>query len=170
MSELEDKAIEFATKAHGDQKYGTYPYERHLSDVAAVAKFHKLPEAVQIAAWLHDTLEDTNTRYNEIVHAFGSEIAILVYAVTNEYGKTRKERNAKTYPKIKANKLAISLKLCDRIANLKFSIAQKDTGKVGMYLKEHEEFKLALYTNGDWKNLWDQLEALIVLGKSLIQA
>ena len=54
-----------------------------------------------MASWLHDVVEDTETKLKEVEEMFGPEVARLVSAVTNEDGPNRKVRHALTYPKIR---------------------------------------------------------------------
>ena len=134
---LLDKAIEFATQKHAAQRYDAFPYTKHLSDVDAVLiRFGINDENMRCSAYLHDTIEDTATNYGEIKNNFNTEIAEIVYAVTDEVGRTRKERQEKTYPKLAKNSAAIVLKLADCIANIEYSIASKNTKMVELYRSE----------------------------------
>ena len=110
-----------------------------------------------IAAYLHDILEDTGLSYNDVKRHFGIEVAEMVYCVTDELGRNRKEKKEKTLPKTASNKDAIILKLADRIANIEHG------GKIDMYAKEYQEFKGALYLNTpeDGKKMWEHLDFLL---------
>ncbi len=161
------EAILFAKAAHGSQRYGQHEYIVHPENVVQVIKIFsdELDESLIIAGYLHDTIEDTPTSYSDIKKKFGAEPAELVYAVTDELGRNRAERHVKTYPKIAANKKAIALKLADRISNVAYSIANRES-RFLMYLKEHDGFKQAL-SNGTHKAMWDQLEKLFLQGVAL---
>ena len=137
------------------------PYEFHLRMVAQVAKDFEhlldntvdyftgeslqgwnshtvvtLRQACHKAAWGHDLIEDARQSYNDVKGVLGQEAADIVFAVTNETGKTRKERaNAKYYEKIRNTKGAIFVKLCDRIANVQYGKLTKSR-QVEMYKKE----------------------------------
>lgn len=142
------QARAFAVQAHGDQKYGVNDYVKHLDDVYEIASKLKEPDLeILIACYLHDVLEDTDCSYRTLEMNFGKEVSDMVYAVTDELGRDRKERKQKTYSKIvKCNK-AITLKACDRLANIS---ACYDGGianwnllgkaKYEMYASEHIEF------------------------------
>lgn len=165
---------DFAVKAHANQKYGNDPYERHLCDVVDVfnefsqiiidndGNYYIIYAIMESAAWLHDVLEDTDISYEKIRDTFGSNVADLVNAVTDEPGKNRKERKANTLPKIKEyGYLAIALKLCDRIANIENCIDTKNKGLMKMYAKEYPSFKEALYHEGDLLDpMWDRLDEI----------
>lgn len=141
-----DRVAKAACKAHLDrnQKYGDYlPYTFHLRAVVENLPSNASADLV-MAAWLHDAIEDAGMTYNDVLTLTGSTVcAEIVYAVTNEMGRNRKERHDKTYPKIRANQDAITLKLADRYANTEFS---KATGHrmFGVYVSELPEFLKAL--------------------------
>ena len=119
------QCFEFAVSQHQEkgQSYGVYEYKFHLEQVADIAKKYSylllLGQIGQVicACYGHDLLEDC-CNYNDIFGVFGSEVTEIIYAVTNELGRNRKERAEKTYPKIRKNRLAVYVKLCDRIAIL----------------------------------------------------
>jgi (p)ppGpp synthase/HD superfamily hydrolase len=141
-----------AISLHGAQDYDGKPYFYHLEQVVDVLKeFGFTDDKYVVAGYLHDTLEDTAVSYKDIEKEFGKDVAEIVYCVTDELGRDRKERKAKTYPKIRSNPDAIVVKLADRIANMRSSkINQKGLSK--MYQKEMDTFKKELYDE-------DQIEA-----------
>jgi (p)ppGpp synthase/HD superfamily hydrolase len=156
---LIEKALKFAIRAHGDQKYGEYPYAYHLQSVAnQLGDWGYTSEEYQCSAILHDTIEDTGTTKEELAKEFTPEIAEIVYAVSDEPGKNRAERHEKTYPKIASNQKALVVKLADRVSNVKASL--NDAGKFKMYKKEYDGFKKALYSETN-KKMWDELDRLM---------
>ena len=85
-------------------------------------------------------IEDTRVSYNDVVQALGKEAADIIYAVTNEKGKNRKERaNDKYYEGIRNTPGAVFVKLCDRIANVQYSKMTKSR-MYEMYEKENDNF------------------------------
>ena len=118
---------------------------------------------IVLASILHDTLEDTEFNYNDLVAATSVEIAEIVYDVTDELGRNRFERHTKTYPKTAANPKAILVKLADRIANTRHS-KRGETRFFKMYRREYNEFREALYNEtyfSDYpqmKVLWEILD------------
>lgn len=114
-----------------------------------------------LARWLHDAVEDTDMTVAQVELMFGKRVADLVYRVTNEQGKNRRERHEKTYPKILASDDAITLKLADRIANVEASIETSDNDKIGMYLKEYEGFRNKLHKDGTHDAMWRHLDFLL---------
>lgn len=164
------EATYLAISLHGMQTYDKHPYIYHLEQVVDVLKeFGFTDDKFLISGLLHDVLEDTGISYNDIKNQFGEEIAEIVYAVTDELGRNRKERKAKTYPKIMANTNAIIVKLADRIVNVRYSMKHKpEMGK--MYSREFGEFKNALYssTHTEANGMWDELES-IISGETIIE-
>jgi (p)ppGpp synthase/HD superfamily hydrolase len=94
-------------------------------------------------------IEDCRVSYNDVKQHLGEEAADIVYAVTNEKGKTRKERaNTAYYQGIRETPGAIFVKLCDRIANVQY--ARMTTSRMfEMYKKENPHFTqmLGRYTD-----------------------
>ncbi len=146
-----DRAREFAFNAHNSTNHfydGKIPYTFHLELViVAYNKFvgmyfsdHNDRVHVKAACWLHDTIEDTRTNYSALYQAFGTPVADTVYAVTNEKGKSRAERASDAYyAGIRANKQAVFVKLCDRLANVGYSKLTQ-SGMFSKYQKENDEF------------------------------
>ena len=158
---IEDAKL-FAIRHHGLQEYDGFPYHKHLQDVVSnVIKFGYVNEDFVIAAWLHDSIEDCSVTYNDIKKLFGESVAEIVYRVTDELGRNRKERKKKTYPKIRECKNATFIKLCDRIANFENSI-KRGHSMIDAYIKEHAEFKHALKVEHEWDDAWDYLDGLII--------
>ena len=86
-AELVAKAKALATKAHTGQvrKYTGDPYITHPTAVAEMVAAAGGDAAAVAAAFLHDTLEDTDLTYAEIVEACGTEVADLVVELTDVY-------------------------------------------------------------------------------------
>lgn len=151
-----------AVKAHSNQSYDEiFPYEKHLDDVVDVLKRYGFSGKYIVAGYLHDSIEDDGISYNDIKKNFGVDVAEMVYCVTDELGRNRKEKKEKTLPKTASNPDAIILKLADRIANIEHG------GKVDMYAKEYQEFKGVLFLNtpNDGKLMWEYLDILMGVNK-----
>jgi len=149
-----------AVKAHSNQTYADiFPYEKHLDDVVEILKRFGYSGKFIVAGLLHDSMEDDAISYNDLKRHFDIDVAEIVYCVTDELGRNRKEKKEKTLPKIASNPDAIIVKLADRIANI------EQGGKVDMYAAEYAEFKGALYLNTpkDAKPMWLHLEKLLKL-------
>jgi (p)ppGpp synthase/HD superfamily hydrolase len=86
-------------------------------------------------------------------------VADIVYRVTDDPGRSRKERKEKTYPKLAKSVDAITVKLADRIANVEAS-KMGNPGLLEMYRREHGRFVAELFpvsgsepTLGMWLHL-----------------
>lgn len=115
MSKLKE-AILFARKKHDGQldDTGEDYYLVHLLPVATAVSTLSHDEDVVVAALLHDTVEDTDTTYEELVENFGKRVADLVMEVTQE-GK--KDNYGYYFPRLKTAE-GILIKLCDRASNI----------------------------------------------------
>ena len=93
--ELVAKARAFAARKHASQtrKYTGEPYVCHLEAVARVLQAHGIDQPVILsAAYLHDTVEDTDTTIQELIAEFGDPIAELVYWLTDAEKGNRDSR------------------------------------------------------------------------------
>jgi len=115
MSRLVDKALEFASMKHeGQLDDQNRPYFfAHIVQVHSLLKDVTDDEEILCAGILHDTIEDTDTTYEELVHEFNKEIADLVLELT--FQGTRE--TGRYFPLIHSRK-AIVVKFADRLSNL----------------------------------------------------
>lgn len=166
-----------------NQKYGNnLPYSFHLNCVEKQGlKFKNLlnrEELIVVIAGLicHESIEDFRMTYNDILNTcdklyiedernfkyiedFGKKVADIVYCVTDEKGKNRKERKSdKYYKELSENKLAVFVKLADISANTLFS---KLTGSTmyDKYKSEFKYFKEMCYVE-EYKDFFDYLESI----------
>jgi Guanosine polyphosphate pyrophosphohydrolases/synthetases len=114
----------FATDKHKMQhrKNGS-PYITHPISVANLLLKYKKSHNINrllAAAYLHDTLEDTDTSYYELVDVFGYDIAgIVMELTTNEDMKNDIGKNKYLAYKLNSmTKWALAIKLCDRLDNV----------------------------------------------------
>lgn len=133
-----------------NQKYDhVLPYGFHLKMTASyVSRYGYLVAnsetdvlVLYAAAYLHDTIEDARLTYNDIIQFISDfceenpsdakidmlqikeEVPEIVYALTNEKGRNRRERaNEVYYRGIRATKFAPFVKMCDRLANIHYSV------------------------------------------------
>ncbi|OIN87202.1 MAG: bifunctional (p)ppGpp synthetase/guanosine-3',5'-bis(diphosphate) 3'-pyrophosphohydrolase [Alphaproteobacteria bacterium CG1_02_46_17] len=123
---IED-AVEFAKVKHeGQVRSSGEPYYTHPLEVAGILADMKMDPATIITAILHDTLEDTNTTYEEIEKKFSPEVASLVNGVsklTKIESQTVEGKQAENFRKLL---LAMSedirvllVKLADRLHNMR---------------------------------------------------
>lgn len=139
------KSIKFATEKHKGQfrKVSGKPYVTHPIEVSQlVSKFKssKKIEELQVAAVLHDTLEDTETSFVELASEFSPLVASLVLELTSDPVLVQK-LSKKEYLKKKMlgmSSYGLLIKLCDRLSNIKDSPtekAKKDTKEILDFLK-----------------------------------
>jgi (p)ppGpp synthase/HD superfamily hydrolase len=86
-ADVVQRAAAFARAKHGDtlDDDGKLFFEAHLAKVADLLRVVTPDDHNLIAAgYLHDTLEDTDTTYEELVEEFGRDVADLVLEVTQE--------------------------------------------------------------------------------------
>ncbi len=158
---------QYAIKCHQETNhlYDGHPYVFHLNMVYEEALFfsYLVPETDRelflAGAWVHDVIEDCRQSYHDVKSYTCEAVAALAYALTTEKGKNRKERaNAKYYNEMKRIPFAVLLKVCDRIANLKYSI-KTESRMAELYVRENETFISAL-NDGSCD---DAFKALILL-------
>lgn len=169
MTNKLDNVRDFAKQHHENpypcQRYGSLPYSAHLDAVVEVIEryLYYINEKYHLdvinSGYCHDLIEDTEVSCKMIEAFLNKNVAEIVYAVSNELGRNRKERNFKTYPKIWDNDLAIFVKLADRIANTTNSKNSKHR-MYKVYKNEYPVFKYALDVRGLYPKMWKELDLL----------
>ena len=122
-----EEAFDFASRLHaGQYRVSEEPYIIHPVEVAKILVDLKADSHTIIAAFLHDILEDTDTKPEEIRDRFGDDVLTLVQGVT-KLGKlqfkSKEERQAENFRRLfiaMANDIRIIfLKLADRLHNMR---------------------------------------------------
>jgi GTP pyrophosphokinase len=110
------KAARFAQQKHGSQldDDGKNYFDTHIVQVFQVLCLITNDTEVIAAGLLHDTIEDTDTTYEELVQEFGVTIADLVMEVTHE---GHADNIGYYFPRL-ASKRGIMIKFADRLSNL----------------------------------------------------
>lgn len=110
------KAFNFAREKHMGQldDEGDEYFFAHLCPVVDILKQVTDDETILAAAYLHDTLEDTDTDFRDLVINFGNEVADLVLEVTHS---GEKDQKGYYFPFLKT-KNGILIKFADRLSNL----------------------------------------------------
>jgi len=116
MTELRIKAIRFGAEKHQGQldDCGKSYFDTHILQVESILRNITDDEEIWVAGLLHDTIEDTDTTYEELKENFGQRVADLVMEVTHE-GK--KDEVGYYFPRLHS-KDAILIKFADRLSNL----------------------------------------------------
>lgn len=143
----ESLAAGFAACAHRNQvrKYTGEPYIHHCAEVASL--LHETCRSVVTvsmlqAAWLHDTLEDTDVTEAQLRFIFGVYTARLVVGLTDVAASdlgNRAIRKAFDRDRLSAEIPDVqTIKCCDLISNTT-SIAEHDPVFAKVYLREKRE-------------------------------
>lgn len=130
MTNLLEKALQFATKAHEGQyrKTRNVPMISHPIRVAEVLKESGFSNEVVAAGYLHDTVEDTPVTIEEIEDEFGNEVARLVAGNTEDKSKSWEERKQHTIDWVKEAPLEIKALICaDKWDNLQSMVEDYST-------------------------------------------
>ncbi len=135
-----EKIKEYVKIKHGKQrrKQGT-PYYLHPYAVAEILKNKGFDEEYQATGLLHDILEDTNGKQEEILSLSNNKVLQAVLLVTKE-----NDYNMQDYiTRIEKNDIAKMVKLADRYHNLKESLLTKPSFKK-KYIKETEKWYIKM--------------------------
>ncbi|MDX1905894.1 MAG: HD domain-containing protein [Bacteroidia bacterium] len=159
----------YATRCHAEthHTYDGHPYAYHLEQVAEAALpfVGVYPEEVQAdilaACWCHDLIEDARQTYRDVLRVNGETVAEIVFALTNDKGRTREERaGARYYQGIRDTPHATLVKLCDRIANVRHSLLTQGR-MLDVYRQEYPHFRAQLYRAGELEPVWACLDTLL---------
>lgn len=140
------EAASFAALKHRDQRrkdVDATPYINHPLDVARILTEAGVDDVeVLMAAILHDTIEDTKTKAEELTERFGARVCGLVLEVTDD--KTLDKLERKRLQVIKApakSDDAKMIKIADKLANLrdfKSPPAGWSEARIGAYIQFSE--------------------------------
>lgn len=109
-----------AHRAHRRKDAAATPYVNHLIEVAHLLSEAGCGVAVIAAGYLHDSIEDVEVTYAMLSAEFGSEIADLVLAVTDDKSLPKQVRKEKQVERAAhATPEQAALKLADKVSNLR---------------------------------------------------
>ncbi len=119
------KALDFIARKHTDQQRKgkrQEPYINHLAEVArllAEATNGRDP-ALVMAGLLHDTIEDTDTTFDDLKEEFGPVVARVVREVTDDKSLKKQERKRLQVETVHGkSRRAKLLKVADKTSNLR---------------------------------------------------
>ncbi len=144
------RATDYAARQHIAQRRkgeSAEPYINHLTEVAALlAEATEGADAVLVmGGLLHDTLEDTDSTYEDLEQLFGSDVAALVAEVTDDKSLPKEERKRlqieKTPSKSRRAKL---LKLADKTSNLRSLVQSPPRGWTEQRLRDYVDWAEAV--------------------------
>lgn len=169
LESLEEQARRYATRAHAEagqrRKYTDEPYIVHPAAVAELVRSVSADDALLATAWLHDTVEDTDTTLNDIEVHFGPRVAQLVEMLTDCAQPQAKNRAARKLAHFRhtasASPEAQTIKLADIIDNTR-AIVRFDPHFARVYLVE-KRIQIGLLKQGD-AQLWQQASTIIEQG------
>lgn len=139
------QALQFATDAHkGQKRSGGEPYIGHPVRVAQTIEQYKKShniDALIAAAYLHDTIEDTDTTHQALHDLFGGLVASLVLELTSDKEKIAKLGKSEYLAKKMAHDMssyALVIKLADRLDNVQDIATAKSPAWRARYKAETE--------------------------------
>ena len=172
-----------------NQTYGDeLPYGYHLDMVVnGIRDFGHLVCAREedllplfFGGYYHDSIEDARLTYNDVLKTargmMTEEQALMateiVYALTNDKGRTRAERAGEEYYKgIRKTPYAPFVKLCDRLANITYSCSGVNDNSLRMkevYKGEIPHFLASINPHSDDPRLLVPQEVVYKLAECLI--
>ena len=178
-----DRAYWFAIRAHRGQKRkdGTTPYIQHPIEVAEIVSTMSQVPSVIVAALLHDVVEDTYVKLNDIARMFGIYVADLV---SDQSENKRREKPASDTWRLRkeeaiekiagAGKEAKVISLADKLSNIRsiwrdyqnigdevfnrFNIQEKKNH--GWYYRSMRDQYIGLKGTEAWKEYSDLIERI----------
>ena len=145
ITESKEQALAYAAHAHqGQTRSSGAPYISHPVRVANIVqqykKSHNIDELIQ-AAYLHDTIEDTDTTHEALQDLFGGLVASLVLELTSDLEQIKKIGKKDYLAKKMAHELSswgLVIKLADRLDNVSDIATAKDAKWRAKYKAETE--------------------------------
>lgn len=122
------RAAVFAARVHSTHRRkgaAQEPYINHVLEVAEILAAHGAPPEAQIAALLHDTVEDSSddpepVTLDRLAAEFGERVAAIVAEVTDDKSLPKETRKALQIRHANGkSEAAKQLKLADKISNLR---------------------------------------------------
>lgn len=171
------QALNFSAYKHRYQqrKDNTTPYINHPIAVANILlnEAGVTDEAILIAALLHDTVEDTDTTFEEIEQQFGEIVSKIVAEVTDDKSLPKAVRKQQQIDHAAGlSDRAKLLKLADKTANLRDVTATPPDGWSATRIDDYVEWGKAVIdqlrgTHAELESLFDKA---YVRGKQTIHA
>lgn len=147
---IEEKAYLFAENAHKEQKTKVTkrPYIEHPKEVGELLKEFGFSSEIVAAGYLHDVVEDTNVKLEEIEKEFGTEVSRFVKFNTEDKTKNWEERKKHTVETLKnASFEEKAFVAADKYSNMKRMIRDFD------FVNDEEVF-WGFFGRGKEKQKW----------------
>lgn len=166
--DLLNRAYVFSMKAHGTQKRASGdPYFLHPLEVAGILAGMKLDAATIATGLLHDTLEDTVAKPEDIKGNFGQEVLRLVEGVTKlsrielQSDRTKQAENFRKLVLAMSDDIRVLLvKLADRLHNMRTLHFITDEAKRRRIAAETLDIYAPLADRIGMESMKDELEDL----------
>lgn len=167
---LEDvkQALDYATQAHaGQTRSGGEPYIGHPVRVAQTIQQYKQShniDALIAAAYLHDTIEDTDATHEALHDLFGGLVASLVLELTSDLEQIKKVGKKEYLAKKMAHDMSsygLVIKLADRLDNVQDIATAKSPAWRARYKAETEHIMDYLERNRILSGTHKKLVSLI---------
>lgn len=179
----------YALHQQVNQTYGEgLPYGYHLDMVVNGVRDYGYLVCVReedvlplcFGGYYHDSIEDARLTYNDVLRVarnmLTEEQALMateiVYALTNDKGRTRAERAGENYYKgIRETPYAPFMKLCDRLANITFSCSSMNSSSLHMkevYKNEMHHFLKSICADSDDPRLKVPHDVVLKIAECLI--
>jgi (p)ppGpp synthase/HD superfamily hydrolase len=149
MTDLIRTAMNMAMYAHRNQerKFTGEPYWHHLAEVAGIVETVQGSGEMIAAAWLHDTLEDTDLPAHAILDKCGEEVLHLVFWLTDvsqpKHGNREMRKRFDRWHMAQAPWNAQTIKLADMLSN-SVNIVKHDPNFAKVYLREKHKLLIAM--------------------------
>jgi GTP pyrophosphokinase len=137
------QVLDYATQAHsGQTRSGGEPYIGHPVRVANLVRQYKQSHNIDeliAAAYLHDTIEDTDTTHEALHDLFGGLVASLVLELTSDLNQIKKVGKKEYLAKKMAHDMSsygLVIKLADRLDNVQDIATAKDANWRARYKAE----------------------------------
>lgn len=163
-----ERARALSERAHKEQvrKYTGEPYFNHCKEVAEIVASVGGSDEMIAAAYLHDTVEDTDMGLMELIREVGSVVAMYVYWLTDvsapQHGNRKIRKEIDRQHTAAAPPEAKTIKLADLISNTR-SIVEHDPHFARVYLREKERL-LEVLSEGN-AELFKQAGDLLIQSK-----
>jgi len=137
-----ERAIAFMIKKIQERCYNEKPLILHSIKVGLKLMEQKEKKDIVIAGFLHDLIEDTDCKIEEIKSEFGERVRTLASACTFDRNiKDYKERWSKLISNIKqVGRDALIIKLVDQMENLPYYMLISDEEKKKEVMWKHKFF------------------------------
>ena len=179
LSRQFEKALVYATRAHGDQtrKKTGIPYIAHILGVTAIAMEYGANETEAVAALLHDAVEDCGgvKRLRDIEKKFGKMVTKIVDGCTDTYETPKppwRQRKEAYLAHLKnSNSATRVVSASDKLHNTRAILAElrrhglevfgRFSGKKDGTLWYYRALVTAFREHGDHTDLVDELDRVV---------